>query len=79
MPKGLLDSGNSALGWKLLELQHVVARYNPVNWTALAGRAVTSAHTNWSSVAQHGSYLLIFIVVCAAISVRAFRNYQRSI
>ena len=29
-----------------------VARYNPVNWTALAGRAVTSAHTAWSSVAQ---------------------------
>lgn len=66
--------GSSLAGWI-----SAVARFNPVNWTAIAGRAVTSAHTDWSSVAQHSSYLLIFIVVCAAVSVRAFHSYQRSI
>lgn len=56
-----------------------VARFNPVNWAVVAGREALGADPDWSVVLSHGGYLLAFALVCAWLSVRAFRSYQRSV
>jgi ABC-2 type transport system permease protein len=55
-----------------------IARFNPVNWSVQAGREALEASTDWTFVLSHVGYLLIFVVVCAALSIWAFRAYQRS-
>lgn len=56
-----------------------VSRYNPVNWAVEVGRQTLNASVDWSLVAARGSALLALALVCALISIRAFRAYQRSI
>ncbi|TCO46056.1 ABC-2 type transport system permease protein [Kribbella antiqua] len=58
---------------------NVAARFNPVDWAALAARQALSAAPDWSSVARHGLYLVAFTLIVGWLSTRAFRTYQRSI
>jgi ABC-2 type transport system permease protein len=55
------------------------SRYNPVNWALESARAALVSNPDWGFVLSHAAYLLAFTVVCAWLSVRAFRSYQRSI
>ena len=59
-----------------------VARYNPLNWAAAAGRiAITSGTAgtpDWMSVVRLGSYLLIFAVCCTIFSAYALDSYRRA-
>jgi ABC-2 type transport system permease protein len=55
-----------------------IAKYNPMDWAVRAGRDALSSGTHWSSVFTYTGYLLAFAVVCAWLSIRAFRAYQRS-
>jgi ABC-2 type transport system permease protein len=57
----------------------VGARFNPVNWAAVAARESLSASPDWSSVAWHSLYLLAFTLFVGYLSTRAFRTYQRSV
>jgi ABC-2 type transport system permease protein len=57
----------------------VIAAYNPVNWAIEAGRGALGANVDWTMVLSHLGYLLAFMVVCAWLSTRAFRSYQRSV
>lgn len=57
----------------------VAARYNPVDWAAVAAREALSADPDWSSVTRHGLYLTAFTLIVGYLSTRAFRTYQRSV
>jgi ABC-2 type transport system permease protein len=57
----------------------VAARFNPVDWAAIAARQSLAANPDWSSVARHSTYLLAFTLIVAYFSTRAFRTYQRSV
>jgi ABC-2 type transport system permease protein len=61
-------------GW-----MQVVARANPVNWAAQAGREALSASADWSLVLARTGYLIVLAVLCAWFATRAFRSYQRSV
>jgi ABC-2 type transport system permease protein len=65
---------NLAPGW----IQSI-ARFNPVNWAARAGREAVGPHVDWGVVLPHLGYLLAFTLVCAFLATRAFRVYQRSV
>jgi ABC-2 type transport system permease protein len=56
-----------------------VARFNPVNWAASAGRIAVEAHPAWTSVASYAGFLAIAVVVTAAAATRAFGSYQRAL
>jgi ABC-2 type transport system permease protein len=56
-----------------------VARFNPVDWAAEAGREAVAADVDWASVLSHGGYLLAFALAGAWLATRAFRAYQRSV
>jgi ABC-2 type transport system permease protein len=56
-----------------------IARYNPVNWAASAGRIAVGGAAAWSTVGSYVGFLAIAVAVTAAASTRAFRAYQRSI
>jgi ABC-2 type transport system permease protein len=56
-----------------------VARVNPVDWAATAGREVVSSDVDWGLVLQRGALLAGFTLVCAWLATRAFRAYQRSV
>lgn len=56
-----------------------IARFNPVNWAVEAGREALGEGVDWGFVFSRGGYLLLFMVLCAWLAVRAFRAYQRSI
>jgi ABC-2 type transport system permease protein len=56
-----------------------VARYNPVNWAASAGRIAIEGHTQWSTVGAYAGFLAIAVAVTATAATRAFGAYQRSI
>jgi ABC-2 type transport system permease protein len=55
-----------------------IARFNPVNWAASAGRMAVSSHPSWATVGSYAAFLVIALVVTAAASTRAFRAYQRA-
>src|SRR5215207_652541 len=57
----------------------VAARYNPVDWAAVAAREALSANPDWSSVTTHGLCLTAFTLTVGYLSTRAFRTYQRSV
>lgn len=57
----------------------VAARFNPVDWAAIAARQALSADPDWNSVARHGLYLVAFTLIVGYLSTRAFRTYQRSV
>ena len=58
---------------------NVAARYNPVDWAAIAARQALAANPDWSSVLRHSAYLLAFTLIVGWLSTRAFRTYQRSV
>jgi ABC-2 type transport system permease protein len=56
-----------------------VARFNPVNWAASAGRIAVQGHADWATVGSYAGFLAIAVVVTATAATRAFGTYQRSI
>ena len=61
-------------GW----MRHV-ATFNPVNWAVEAGRQTLNTNIDWSVVGPRLGELLALALVCAWLSTRAFRAYQRSV
>jgi ABC-2 type transport system permease protein len=55
------------------------AKFNPVNWAVEVGRQTLSSSIDWSVVGTHLAELLALALVCAWLSTRAFRSYQRSV
>lgn len=56
-----------------------VARFNPVNWAAEAGRSATASTPDWSLVATRTGFLALVLLASAVFATRAFGAYQRSI
>jgi ABC-2 type transport system permease protein len=55
-----------------------IARFNPVNWAASAGRLAVGSPAHWGTVGSYALFLLLALVVTAAGATQAFRVYQRS-
>jgi ABC-2 type transport system permease protein len=56
-----------------------IARFNPVNWAADAGRSAAGAHADWGLIATRTGLLALVLLASAAFATRAFNSYQRSI
>ena len=56
-----------------------VARFNPVNWAADAGRSASAARPDWGLIGTRMGLLSLLLVASAAFATRAFGAYQRSI
>jgi ABC-2 type transport system permease protein len=56
-----------------------VARFNPVNWAASAGRIAVTSHPAWATVGSYAGFLAIAVVVTATAATRGFAAYQRSL
>jgi ABC-2 type transport system permease protein len=56
-----------------------VARFNPVNWAASAGRIAVTASPAWSTIGSYAGFLAIAAAVTAVAGTRAFRTYQRAL
>jgi ABC-2 type transport system permease protein len=56
-----------------------VAKFNPVNWAAEAGRSAAMEKINWGLVSSRFGLLVALALVCAVLAVRAFASYQRSL
>ena len=56
-----------------------VARFNPVNWAASAGRLAVAGHAAWGTVGSYAGFLAIAAVITALAATRAFRTYQRAL
>lgn len=54
-------------------------KLNPVNWAVEVGRQTLNSSVDWSLVGVHLAELLALTLVCAWLSTRAFRSYQRSV
>jgi ABC-2 type transport system permease protein len=50
-----------------------IARFNPVNWAASAGRIAVGGHPPWGTVGSYAGFLALALVVTAAMSTWAFR------
>jgi ABC-2 type transport system permease protein len=61
------------------EWMQTVARFNPVNWAVEVGRQTLSETVDWQFVGVRLTGLLALTLVCAWLSIRAFRAYQRSV
>jgi ABC-2 type transport system permease protein len=55
-----------------------IARFNPVNWAASAGRLAIGGHAEWGTVGSYAGFLALALAVTAVAATRAFRTYQRS-
>ena len=53
--------------------------FNPVNWAVESGRSSAMGNTDWGFVAERMGFLLAFLAVALAFTIRAFRTYQRSV
>ena len=56
-----------------------IARFNPVNWAAEAGRSAAGTHVDWGLIGTRIGFLSLLLVASAAFATRAFNAYQRSI
>jgi ABC-2 type transport system permease protein len=56
-----------------------VSRANPVDWAVTAGRETLRPDVDWSVVASRAGLLAAVALICAWLSTRAFRVYQRSV
>jgi len=78
LPLTFLSSGmmapNLLPGWI-----HDIARFNPVNWTVVALRAVSSSNADWSAFGIRTALLVGLLAVASVVSTRAFGAYQRSV
>jgi ABC-2 type transport system permease protein len=54
------------------------ATFNPVNWAVEAGRQTLNSSIDWSLVGGRLAELLALALICAWLSIRAFRAYQSS-
>ncbi|MBO0807095.1 MAG: ABC transporter permease [Actinobacteria bacterium] len=55
-----------------------IARFNPVNWAATAGRVAVGGSHAWGTVGSYAGFLAIALALTAVLATRAFRTYQRS-
>ena len=56
-----------------------VAKLNPVNWAAEAGRSAAMEKIDWGLVATRMGMLVALVAVCAWFATWAFGAYQRSL
>ena len=56
-----------------------VAKFNPVNWAAEAGRSAGAPNADWGPIASRTGFLAALLLVSSAFATRAFSSYQRSI
>ena len=56
-----------------------VARFNPVNWAAEAGRSAAAPDADWGLIVTRTGLLVVLLIASAAFATRAFNAYQRSI
>jgi ABC-2 type transport system permease protein len=54
-----------------------LARFNPVNWAATAGRFAVGGHPPWDAVASYAGFLALALVATAAMSTWAFRAVEQ--
>jgi ABC-2 type transport system permease protein len=55
-----------------------VARFNPVNWAATAGRVAVDSSSAWGTVGSYAAFLIIAVAIMAVAATRSFRLYQRA-
>jgi ABC-2 type transport system permease protein len=56
-----------------------IAKFNPVNWAAEAGRSAAGTKADWGLIATRTGLLALLLLASAAFATRAFNTYQRSI
>ena len=56
-----------------------VARFNPVDWAAVASREALKANPDWGLVAGRVALLAALAAVMAWVAARAYRFHQRSL
>jgi ABC-2 type transport system permease protein len=56
-----------------------VAKFNPVNWAAQAGRSAAMEKIDWGLVGSRLGLLAALALLCAVFATRAFGSYQRSL
>lgn len=56
-----------------------VAKFNPVNWAVVAGRAAAMQKTDWGVVGSRVGMLVALVLVSGWLAQRAFARYQRSL
>jgi ABC-2 type transport system permease protein len=56
-----------------------IARFNPVNWAAQAGRSAAIGPADWTLVSERIGLLAILLLVSSFLATSAFRAYQRSL
>jgi ABC-2 type transport system permease protein len=54
-----------------------IARFNPVNWAATAGRFAVGGHPPWATVGSYAGFLALALAATAAISTWAFRASEK--
>ena len=56
-----------------------MAKFNPVNWAAEAGRSAVAPDPDWTLIATRTGLLALLLLGSAVFATRAFTAYQRSI
>jgi ABC-2 type transport system permease protein len=56
-----------------------VARFNPVDWAAVASREALAANPDWGIVLDRMALLSALAILMAWLAARAYRSYQRSL
>ena len=56
-----------------------LAKFNPVNWAAEAGRSAAMQKIDWGLVGSRVGLLVVVALACATFATRAFSRYQRSL
>lgn len=56
-----------------------IARFNPFEWSVIAGRQALQSAPDWSALWGHLGLLAALAVVMTWLATRAFRAYQRSV
>jgi len=58
---------------------HWIAKFNPVNWAAEAGRSAIGPDADWGLITTRACFLALLLLASAAFATRAFNAYQRSV
>jgi ABC-2 type transport system permease protein len=56
-----------------------IAKFNPVNWAAQAGRSAATSNADWCLIVSRAGFLAVLLIASAIFATRAFNAYQRSI
>jgi ABC-2 type transport system permease protein len=56
-----------------------IAKFNPVNWAAEAGRSAAAAHADWGLIGTRVGLLALLLLASATFATRALTTYQKSI